>query len=436
MLLQLALACTGSPPGDDSGPRGDPTDTFPSFYGRVPRNLLVVSIDTTRRDLFSRYGDTVYAPFLESLMESGVTLDRHRSCSNWTMPSVLCAQSGMTNIDLGMVPDLRDTGESMAPKGMRTLATRLYDAGYYTQLVTSNSWFSADHLTDQGFEVSIRPDDRRTMGIFAESLDQLAQARSEGRIPWYAHMHVKEPHPSYDPPDEYLADLEGLDPIDWDLTKSDDQYAADAQYDSMSTEEQELLLAHLRIRYHGEVRWLDDQLTDAFADLELYDLLDDTLVLFWVDHGEQFWEHGDQTHAYNLNAEENDTIAFFWAKNIVPGSWDEATSHIDLAPTVLNLLSVDDTEGMTGIPVGQADPDRTLDFLSAARLGVVQSVVKDDWKLIYRWGTGERRLYDTRNDPHEETDLYSAEEPHAKELEVALQERVKAMEPLTDYTPN
>ena len=51
-MLLLALACTGS---DSDVPTGDPTDTFPSFHGRVPKNLLVVSMDTTRRDLFARY---------------------------------------------------------------------------------------------------------------------------------------------------------------------------------------------------------------------------------------------------------------------------------------------------------------------------------------------------------------------------------------------
>ena len=173
-----------------------------------------------------------------------------------------------------------------------------------------------------------------------------------------------------------------------------------------------------------------------FRSLDQLGFLDDTLVVFWVDHGEQFWEHGDQTHAYHLHNEENDTIAFFWSKNIVADSWEEPTSHIDIAPTILNLLGVDDTEGLTGLPVGQAPPDRTLDMVSAARLGIVQSVVKENWKLIYRWGTGERWLYDTDADPTEVNDLYAADEPHAKELEATLDDRISAMEPLTDYSPN
>lgn len=396
----------------------------------------MVSIDTFRRDLMSRYGGDGLAPLLDRMAEEGVALDAHRSCSNWTFPSVLCANYGATNIDVGYAPDLRDPDNAWAPADVPTLATRLSTAGYRTMLVTSNSWFSADRNSDVGFETSERPDDRRTTSVFGVGLERLHEAETLGADRWYLHLHVKEAHPAYNPPDSYLAELEALPPVEYDLTDSDEQYDAGDAWPEMTDEERELLLQHLLIRYRGEVQWMDDQLAVAFAALEVGRFLDDTLVVFWSDHGEQFWEHDEQTHAYGLNTEENDGVAFFWAKNIVPAAWEGNTSLIDIAPTILSLLDVPADATITGFPVGEAPDDRVLDFLSVARHGPVQSVVDDGWKLIYRWNTGQRWLYDLANDPAEATDLYDAAHPRAVALEAALAPHVEATQPLTQrYTP-
>ncbi len=435
-LLVLLAGCTAPDTDPIDVPRGPPTDTFPSFYGEVPKNLLMVSVDTFRRDLLLRYGGVSYIPVLDEMMEQGVVLDRHHSCSNWTFSSVLCAMQGATNLDDAYVPDLHNPDDAMAPDDYPTLPGRLSAAGWRTMLVTSNSWFSADHNSDVGFDQAERPEDRRTSSVAAAGLQAVLDAKEGGANRWYLHLHVKEPHASYSPPDEYLAGLDGLEEIPWDLSSSDEQYQTLNQWSGFTAEEQELLLAHLLVRYHGEVNWMGDQLREALVAYGNAGLLDDTLVVFWNDHGEQFFEHGQQTHAYGLNREENDGFAFFWAENIVPAVWDEPTSHIDLAPTLLTLWDVPLDEQVTGMPVGTAPSDRVLDFLTVARLGVVQAVLQNDWKLIYRWETGERELYDTRNDPLELDNVWAADEPHAVELEPILQDRVRTMEPLTTrFTP-
>ncbi len=438
-MLFLLLACD-SPEVvvDDPAPevpRGPPTDTFPSFYGEVPHNLLVVSVDTFRRDQLARYGGRGDAAFLDRLIAEGVPLDAHRTCSNWTFPSVMCVVEGMTNIEAGYAPDLRLPGEALMPATVPTMAQRLSADGWRTMLVTSNSWFSSEHDADLGFDSSERTDDRRTTAVFEAGLDRLQQARAEGVDRWYLHLHIKEPHPAYNPPDDYLDELDGLPELPYDLTDSDSHYEAGDAWPEMTEEERAQLLEQLWIRYRAEIRWMSDQLTEQFEALDRAGFLDDTLVVFWTDHGEQFWEHGEQTHAYGLHDEENDAVAFFWARNIVPGEWAEPTSHIDLAPSLLGLYGVDGA-GMTGVPVGEADPARDLHFVSVARHGVVQSVVQDGWKLIYRWETGERWLYDTVNDPLELEDRYAPGEERTAALEALLQPKIEAMQPLAPrHTP-
>jgi arylsulfatase A-like enzyme len=441
MLAFVVLAaCTSNKPDDTVAPEelGPPTDTFPSFYGSVPHNVIFVSMDTTRRDLLARYGgDADLLPFLDGIAETGVALDRHRSCSDWTMPGMTCSVTGAGNIDIGFVPDLNRSAEAILPQDTPTLASRLGASGWRTVLVTSNSWFSPDHGTDAGFEVVERPDNRSTASIFSVGLEQLRAARAAGADRWYLHLHVKEPHVSYNPPEEYLDGEDELEPIPWDLTSSDDHYDADDAWPEMTDEEREALLAHLLLRYRGEVRWMNDQLADAFEGLRREGFLEDTLVVFYNDHGEQFWEHGEQTHAYDLNREENDGIALLWATNIVAEPWTEPTVHEDLVPTVLSLFGEPIDDAITGLPVGTAPPDRAMDFVTIARHGVVQSVVQNDWKLIYRWSTGEKRLYDTVTDPEELTNLWTPEDPQGTALMQALQPRVDALDALLDtYTPH
>ncbi len=53
------------------------TDTLPQFCGRAPRNLVFVSIDTLRRDLFDPYSGETLMPFVADRAAEGFTLDDH-----------------------------------------------------------------------------------------------------------------------------------------------------------------------------------------------------------------------------------------------------------------------------------------------------------------------------------------------------------------------
>ncbi|MFZ5476118.1 MAG: sulfatase-like hydrolase/transferase [Myxococcota bacterium] len=434
-MLAFALAACAPPEADPIEPAelGPPTDTVPSFYGSVPKNVIFVSMDTTRKDLLARYGNEEdLVPFLDGIAETGFALDRHHSCSDWTMPGMLCSVTGLSNVELGFVPDLNRPDEAYLPQDTVTLASRLSDAGWRTILVTSNSWFSPDHGSSVGYDVISRPDNRATANVFAVGIEELRDARAAGE-PWFLHLHVKEPHVAYNPPDEYLEGLEDLPETPYDLTFSDDHYRAGDDWPEMSEEEREVLLQHLLLRYHGEVRWMNDQLGDAFESLRREGFLEDTLVVFYNDHGEQFWEHGEQTHAYGLNREENDGIGLFWATNIVPETWTGPTVHEDFVPTVLGLLGVETEDTFTGYALGTAPEDRAIGLLTVARHGVIQAVVQDGWKLIYRWSTDEKWLYDTETDPEELVDLHQEGDPKAVELWASLEPLVEQADAVLEH---
>lgn len=442
-MAAAALLATGCGPGlpepmDGSGEASGPiVGDVLAFQGERPKNLLVLSIDTTRRDALPLYGgDPELMPFLDQVARQGLSLDQHRSCSHWTYPSVLCAQTGRDNLEAGFIPRLAESTREPRPDDLRGLASWLGDAGYYSVLASGNSWFSAEWNMDLGFSSGLPANTGNATKLMWHALWQLQNARVQGRADrWYMHLHLVEPHAPYDPPEDYLQGLDALPEAPVDLSVKDEHYDIKNDWEDMSPEEQAVLESHLWLRYDAELAYLDDQLSYIWLHLAELGLLQDTLVVLWTDHGEAFWEHGNQTHAYNLNAEENDALAIFWADNIVPTRWTEPTSHIDIAPTILSALGLELPEEITGYPVGQAPSDRPLFALGVGKSGVVQAVVQSDRKLSYRWAGDQKSFYHTDVDPEEQDDLYDPEDAEVLALWELLLPRVEqATELIPEYS--
>lgn len=236
---------------------------------------------------------------------------------------------GRTNTDKGIVPALASDRRPTMPDDHPQLPVWLRDAGWQRELVSSNSYIGTKYNTAAGYEQfdgGYQPAEQMTSrgSDMLQTFDQ--------REPWYLHVHTRDVHVPYTPPDEYLTDLEDLAPLDWDLSKRDPTYDVMAQFNDLPKEDQSLLLAHLEVRYQAAVRYTDDALRAWWEELDPQGLLDDTLVVIWSDHGEQFWEHSLYTHAYSMHFAENDALAFFWSKQLEAGQWTDPTSHIDLAP--------------------------------------------------------------------------------------------------------
>lgn len=425
----LLLACDEPPLSPPEAPWWEGaarTDTTPDFHGRVPRNLLMVSIDTFRKDHLDLYSDRERAPFLSALARRGFVLDDHTQCSNWTFASTVCTLRGTDTVDGGFIPRLSRMAPPV-PADTPFLAGWLADAGFHTVLVSGNAWISPSWGTTQGYDVVRVPHNAGARHLF-ELGAEAVEAAVGGDEPWFLHIHLIEPHAPYDPPSAYLTGLDGLPPVPWDLSQKAEHYDANLLWPNLPEEARAALEQHLRVRYEGEIRWLDDQLAAAFSDLARRGLLRDTLVVFWTDHGEQFWEHGYQSHAYTLHGEEVDGVAFFWAENIVPGRFTEPTAAIDLVPTLLTLWDLPVPPEVTGLPVGSAPADRPRFATAAARLGVVQMVERQGLKLTYSW-LGAARLYDRRVDPHEQHDLFDPDDPRARALWSLLEPYAERAEP-------
>jgi arylsulfatase A-like enzyme len=92
--------------------------------------------------------------------------------------------------------------------------------------------------------------------------------------------------------------------------------------------------------YDAEVASLDGELRKTFAALKRQGLLDDAIVVFTADHGEEFHEHGHFGHGQALFEEGVRVPLIFVGPGIAAGRVDENVSLVDVAPTLLDLLGL------------------------------------------------------------------------------------------------
>jgi arylsulfatase A-like enzyme len=230
-----------------------------------------------------------------------------------------------------------------------------------------------------------------------------------------------------------LKALEGRPELRWDLSTTEGEHAYNQQRTHESEATRQEGDAQMRIRYLAELRYMDDELAAMMAMLEARGRLDNTVVVVWSDHGEQFWEHGNFQHNQSLHAEENDAIFFMSGPDIAAEAWTEPTGGVDILPTVLQQLGQPIPDGLDGCPVKKIEANRPQFSVRQSSDAVSQAVTVGRQKLIYDW-SGSFSRYDLEVDPEELVNLYQggAEEDAALwrdlEPEVAALQRVLPLE--------
>jgi arylsulfatase len=445
MWLLLA-GCTGpqaTPDGRPPPPHSSVATTHSAsepdgvlrFDGPPPRNLVVLSLDTARKDRFSPWDREArdLTPFLAARMAEGVVLDDVTHCSNWTVASSACLFWGADLLErapsVGMVPILGGDNRLLQEvPDAPGLAHSLSDAGFETMLVTANSWFGLQHGSVRGFERYFAAPGRPASGVWQAAVTGIEQDALDG--PFYLHLHFFEPHEPYLPPASYLP--AGLPDPGVPLDTALAQNLAQQQFAGMPPAQQDAVVANMRARYDAEMRWFDDQLSEIWADLDARGLLDDALVMFVTDHGEAQFEKGYFGHAYFLPPAENDAVAFFWARTLQPGAVSTPQVATDLAPTLLDLLGVPIPPSMTGQVLGRDAPRDHRTSFTDAFAGPVNAVRQGDHLMQFLWlGASAVHVCDVAADPECLVERYDPAAPTARDRELwrLLEPQIRATEP-------
>ncbi len=418
LIAPLLLACA------DPGGAVDPPH----------RNLVLLSIDTLRRDHVGRYSGSGETPFMDGLAERAMALDSHHACSNWTYGAFMCLLGGADGVDVGFVP-AGGADTEVIPAELPLLPGTLRAAGFRTALISTNGYVGGtsklDRYYDSFFHEGMAPADE-VVGWGLETMDELRGAER-----WMLHLHFFDPHSPYGAPDAYLGELDALDPIDYQLDEIEEINRLARQWPGLDAATQALILEHLDVRYRASIRFLDDELERLIDALEASGDLDDALLVILSDHGEQFYEYGEQEHGKTLHGVEVDSFVWLLGRGVSPGSWTQPTTHADLTPTLLSLLGLPPESGRPagdlgglGAALGEADPERPLFAVKLEGADTQHSVDRGGKRLIYTWD-GRRQLYDLGADPEEGEDLWGGD-PEGEALWSLLLPRVQALADMTE----
>jgi len=384
----------------------------------VPQNLLVISIDTLRLDRIGFFAQTDTTPFLDGRLRKSAVLTDLRGCSNWTYSSLLCLFSGQSTVELGFEPVTSDPAAEAPPEELPGVPLWLQEAGYQTAVVTGSPFLTTDPgvVTGGGFQTIVYDDWGNAADfpdadwVVEQGVEQVERLMETPESPWMLQLHFMDPHTPFSAPESYRKGHEDLAPIPYDLTSAEDYGQAQRDYAGMSQEERDLLVAHIEMFYLADLRFLDEWLGTLWDQLDALGALEDTLVMFWTDHGEQHYEHNRIGHSQALYQEENRALAAFWAPGIESGPLPMPAMHQDLWPTVFNLLQIPQQSSTTGLGLANIADDRLrtafrYQSTSSARLMVTRS----DKVLLYA-SDGRKAFYDAATDPLELTDLYDAKD--------------------------
>jgi arylsulfatase A-like enzyme len=397
----------------------DADDPTLVFAQGPPQNLLFIAVDTLRRDRIGRWDPELgtSTPFLDGLLSQSVVLENHRSCSNWTLSSLLCLFSGKSTVELGFEPLSGDDLAPPLPQELNAAPRWLADAGFRAVAISGSPYISPEWLTTDGFTAVEYQDNGGTSWASAEWIIDRATTHladlQNSRDRWYLHLHFMDPHSPYSAPESYL-DLVGgaeLVPLPWDVTDPTSFGVLKSLYDGLDADTQANAYATVDKYYRADVRYLDDQLALFWEHLKSVDALDSTLVVFWTDHGEQFWEHGKIHHDKSLYGEENRATAAFWSKDLETQSWTRPTVHQDIFPTILQALDVPIAGRVSGDVLGTRTGGKIrTSFRYSSPEPAHMAADLEGLRLHYDWD-GNRALYDTDIDPDEIHDLYDPEDP-------------------------
>lgn len=184
--------------------------------------------------------------------------------------------------------------------------------------------------------------------------------------------------------------------------------------------------------YDGGIRYVDYAIQSLLNELSKMDILDNTLIIITADHGEEFRDHGGFAHGAKLYDELIRVPLIVYGSAYKHVEVDVPVSHIDISPTILDLLDVPEIESFQGkslIPL--IKEERKSSGVISETLGRGKRNISyrtTEWKYILNEADAQYELYNLRDDPKEKKNLYEKEKEKVREFELKIREHISKQE--------
>lgn len=380
----------------------------------VPRNIVVILIDTVRADMFAPFAPSNNAktPRFDELARSSLVFQHAYNNENWTKPSVATLLSGL-------YPVTHDTKKdsSALPAEVALLPEQLKSNGFATAAFIANGYISDKFGFRRGWD-SFKNYIRENKPSEAEYVygDAIAWVKEHKDERFFLYLQTIDPHVVYQVDRPYTSlyypsDYNG--PVGQRLTG---QMQVDISKGKVKATENDY--KWIEALYKGEVSYHDEHMGKFFDELAALGLMEDTLIVITNDHGEELNEHGRLGHGHSLYEELlRNPLVFHYPKAIAPGVITEVVESVDVTPTLLDLLGlppIPDIDGESLIPLIRGLPVRRPYYAISEFLDLKRSIRVGQYKMMRSAGDW-LELYDLDADPREQNNLAN-ERPIARRL--------------------
>ena len=183
-------------------------------------------------------------------------------------------------------------------------------------------------------------------------------------------------------------------------------------------------------KYDNALYYVDQQVGRLYQALAESRQLERTIIVLTSDHGELFHEHGLVTHGRTLyDAEARVPLLVHFPRLLEPGDSDVPVSHLDILPTLADLLEVAPHPAFQGesfADPASMDAGQKAVFLNIQGMRTAEAVICWPYKLIKERQQRYPELYNLARDPGEGENLYYRDSRRAQSLQRLLRAQMRA----------
>ncbi|MEM6532993.1 MAG: sulfatase-like hydrolase/transferase [Myxococcota bacterium] len=439
--------------------------------------IFLILIDAVRADSVGSYGyEKPTTPTLDRLAGRGVRYTRAYVNAPWTRASTASYFTGLNGSR-----HRTETDKSKLPKGTRTLARRLRDAGWRTTGFSANGNGGAIANLDEGFHLYEDPSNaysrketrKRCQAKYGKTIPakQRDQAIRDDCVRYVGlptgefMVHRTLEHLKTSKAKKEFIFLFLVDPHDHNLT-----YFAPPRLEKMflghpAPEDRPRVIweknndyskEHRRIvksLYDAGIRYSDEAVAQLIAGLG-EEQLKNTTMFISADHGEGFGEHDFYLHAHHFWEEVIHVPLIALGPRFSPSVDERLTQSLDVTATILELAGAD-TKGLPGQSLLKpAVHDHIISEYNEYGIHR-QAIIGERYKVIWQRPADEKwymssfpdrftpvqkksffpsvsfgeevvRVFDLKKDPGEKNDLSATMPPEAAALLQTLRSFVQS----------
>jgi arylsulfatase A-like enzyme len=330
-------------------------------FENAKQNVLLVTIDTLRRDHVSAYGyahDTT--PSLDSLAKKSTFFTSAYSNAPLTVPSITSLMTS-TYFSQHQVANNASAFDGSLP----TLAEVLHKNGYSTAAYVGNAVLRPNRGLNAGFDVynAYLPDVELNRRLPERTARQLTDAalswlRIYGKERFFLWIHYQDPHAPYTPPPPYNAMFLPTWQSAIHLPIVPD-VAGDRGIPEYAFLPGHFDPPYYVSQYDGEIRFADNNIQTLLTEVQRLGISSNTIIIVLSDHGEALGEQDHYfAHGFNVTPELIEVPLIvsvprrMYEKRIYP------VQNIDVAPTLLQLLNFPVPASFHGQSLYRTDPGR------------------------------------------------------------------------------